>query len=167
MSLPEIYVIHPNGCGKDPTITFNGLTCDMSRGGLFKDNLSTSFIPGGVYDVSANAAFHDFGYTQVAGKVGLESLKLNLPKETDNGGNNGTLDNEILKDLTVAEISAYNFTWLGMLGLDVRRTNFSEIGGMKLGQENMMSVLKRNKMIPSLSWAYTAGSRWCKSILFP
>ena len=163
MSLPEIYVIHPNGCPQDQSITFSGLTCDISRGGIFKDNQSTSFISGAVYNLDANAAFHDFGFRGVAGKAGLESFELNLPKETDSG----TPKESSLKDLTVIEISQYNFTWLGMLGLDIRRTNFSDIGGMGMGQESMLSMLKRKNVISSLSWAYTAGSRWCKSTGFP
>jgi hypothetical protein len=154
-SLPEAYLIHPGGCAKISDITFNGMSCEDSRGGLFKSNLSTSYVNISVYDVSANAAFHTFGFTKLPAHIGRDFFELNLPKTVVNTVNpsSGRLDN-----LIVAGIKDLNYTWLGMLGLDARESYFSGLGGFSTPQDTLLTRLKRNGLIPSLSWSYTAGS---------
>ena len=160
-SLPELYAIHPNGCKQAmaKNMTFDGLQCDISRGGIYNHNASVSYHQSNqMYDFSINAAFHDFGFMRAPGLVGLESFVLNLPNKSSSDNNS----NDTLKDLLVAGISDYNFTWVGMLGLDVQGTNLSGFGGMGVPLPTMLGKMKQNKLIPSLSWAYTAGCHGCK-----
>jgi hypothetical protein len=103
MSLPEFYLIHPNGCSTAPKINYNGLPCESSRGRIFNHNISMSYVPKTVYDFSTNAVFHNYGFKQVFGQVGWDSFQLNRPKESSNNGNK-------LDHLTIAEISTWNFT---------------------------------------------------------
>ena len=142
-------------------MSFGGLSCSVSRGGIFNHSMSTSYVGGKLYNFSAYAVFHDFGFNQIAGQVGLESFEFNTPKET------GDNSSKVLKDVIMTEISDFGFTWLGMLGLNDRRTNLSDIGGMKAPQETTLHALKRQNIIPSVSWSYTAGSRWCKLTSLP
>jgi hypothetical protein len=109
-----------------------------------------------IHDFSRNSVFHNFGFTQFPVQVGWDTLELNLPI-----ANGSEHDNPKLNELLLAEISTRNFTWLGLMGLNVQGTNLTDIGGMKQPQPTMLSILKRNNIIPSLSWAYTAGSRSC------
>jgi hypothetical protein len=160
MSLPEFYFIHPAGCARAMNKTFNGLPCDRSRGGIFNHNSSNSHVHNSIYDFSSNAVFQDFGYSMVKGDVGWDTVSLGFLKE--NAGY-GRMEN--LEHVLVAEVSSNNFTWLGMLGIDVRRTNFSDTGE-KAPQETLMSKPKRSNYIPSLSWAYTAGCYGCKYFVF-
>ena len=63
---------------------------------------------------------------------------------------------------TVALLSDYTYSWIGMLGLDARPSNFTELGGMDVPQKSLMQKLKDSKSIPSISYSYTAGSSGLK-----
>jgi hypothetical protein len=49
--------------------------------------------------------------------------------------------------------------WLGRLGLDVKPSNFSEFDNP---QRSLISTLKEEGYIPSLSYSYTAGAYYSK-----
>jgi hypothetical protein len=155
ISLPELYVVHPNGCVPLQNDTIKKMTCENARGGIFYRNLSRTHHQLGMYNFGKNAAYNDFGFTEVPGFVGWDTVKLNQPEK---GGRNPLVDS-----LLVTEIATRKYSFLGMLGLDVRPTNLSELGRND-PQENLLSQLKENDNIPSLSWSYTAGSHWCKQL---
>lgn len=51
--------------------------------------------------------------------------------------------------------------WLGSLGLNPRSMNFS--GTTPSPQAGLVQKMKTQGLIPSLSWAYTAGAKYRKS----
>jgi hypothetical protein len=165
MSLPEVYVIHPNGCVPLQNATINGMKCKEARGGIFYHNSSTSYEEKNTYNFSTghkekqtynfgkNAAFRNFGFPELPGSVGWDTITLNQP--TRDGVNSQ------IHHLIVAEMSTRHYSLLGMLGLDIRPTNLSDIGRAR-PQDNLIRKLKEYELIPSLSWAYTAGSHGCK-----
>jgi hypothetical protein len=58
----------------------------------------------------------------------------------------------------VAGIADTTFSWLGVLGLNPRPTNFSTFPNNP--QVSFVQSLKDYNNIPSLSWAYTAGAQY-------
>jgi hypothetical protein len=152
-SLSEVYAIHPNGCPDNST--FNGFSCDLSRGGIYNHSASLTYVDGSKYKLGDYATFRNYGFDQLTGLLGWESFKLSLPKAQDDQTTHPDIEHVV-----IAQISDYKLSWLGLFGLDIRPSNLSELGGRQSPQANILSTLKRQNMIPSLSWAYTAGSRW-------
>jgi hypothetical protein len=133
------------------------MTCESSRGDVFNHNVSTNYIIKSIYNFGIAAAFRDFGFATVLGQVGWDSVELDYPQKGNDIKNPNKVDH-----LTLVEITEWNYTWVGMFGLDVRPSNLSDLGGMKAPQDTLLRKLKQENLIPSLSWAYTAGSRWCE-----
>src|SRR3978361_2227266 len=73
-SLPELYLIHPNGCLKAGNKTFNGLSCESSRGGLYNHNISTTYVAQSTYDFRTYATFRNFEFPRASGQVGFDSI---------------------------------------------------------------------------------------------
>jgi len=66
----------------------------------------------------------------------------------------------ILRNTTVGGFIATD-TYLGLLGLDPRASNFSS----KAPVPSILQTLLDQSLIPSLSWGYTAGNRYRKRAL--
>jgi len=124
-------------------------TCAALRGGQFTVEDSTSWqnntaVPGSdVYEFRINPRNNSFRV-----KMGFDGLSL--------AASTGIT----LRNQTVG-VFASNNTFLGLLGLDPRPSNFT-------GQAPIPSYLQnlRNQsLIPSLAWGYTAGNRYRKRLL--
>lgn len=126
----------PQGC------TANDLSCTKGRGGIFNpDNSSTWHAENAFYQVDIE---HNLDYTAV-GPVGNDTLSL--------GTGGPTLINQAIGGLVAKDF------YLGMLGLNPRPTN-STTGSD--GPASLISSLKAQNSIPSMSLGYTAGNTYSK-----
>jgi hypothetical protein len=164
-TLPEVYLINPLGCPNTTNdIYIDGRTCPQSRGGTFDHSSSgDSYLPEAKYDLRDNAAFNNYGFTRVVAEIGYDTFKFGWRYKDSKGTNQISQNVTKVEHALVAEITAYNYTWLGMLGIDPRPTNLSAASGQFVGsQDAVLTKLKSNSIIPSLSWSYTAGSSNCE-----
>ena len=86
-------------------------------------------------------------------EYGLDTVGLGL-----NEAAGPTLDNQV-----VAAFVTESFQ-LGLLGLNVQPTNFSTFNDPI---PSFFTTLKTKNLIPSLSWAYTAGNDYSKMSFLP
>lgn len=124
--------------------------CSDSRGRIFNPNSSLTWVPNSIFNLEVET----FSELDVFGDFGFDTVSLGW---TGSGG--PKVDHSI-----VAGIGDTTFTWLGVLGLNPRPTNFSTF--LNNPQVSFIQALKNQRQIPSLSWAYTAGARYSKSALF-
>lgn len=155
-SLPEIYVIHPEGCTPLKNATVNGMSCKDARGGLFSRNSSTSYETFQSFNVGKNAPLRNFGFPTLQAFFGWDSITLNQP-------NRPGVKNPNVPKLLIAEMATRNYSLMGLLGLDIRPTYLKGLG-REQPQNGLVTEFKKFERIPSLSWAYTAGSRWRKQL---
>ena len=127
------------GCKPGDTV------CAAARGSLYNNNASSTWSPNGFWQLYNE---RNLGIN-VNGLFGNETLGLGLP-----GSNGPNLENQI-----IATIGTENF-YLGMLAVNPKRTNYTGIA--EEGQESYISSLKRQNLIPSLSFGYTAGAQYRK-----
>lgn len=85
------------------------------------------------------------GYEGV-GKYGFDNVTLGF-----NGDGGPTLQNQ-----TIASISTTDF-WLGIFGVNPRSSNFTDFNDPI---PSFVSNLRSQSLIPSTSWAYTAGNQY-------
>lgn len=123
--------------------TFNGIA---SQG--FQQNASSSWKTIGIYELTLE---QDLSGSSDAGLYGLDTIAL----ITANGVSGPSLSGQ-----TVAGIATADF-WLGSLGLGTRPGNFSVLGNETV--PSLLSSMKTQGAIPSLSYGYTAGAVYCKS----
>jgi hypothetical protein len=135
----ETYVIHPKVC----EYTTNATACSKladSRGGIYNSNLSTTYETEGIYEIwmeknlkyEANALY------------GYDSVTLGY-----DGQSMPTLKHQIIGAIS-ADIYQY-----GLFGLHPKSTNFTNI---TQNVPSYMATLYDQKLIPSVSWGYTAGA---------
>ncbi|KAL9611566.1 MAG: hypothetical protein Q9167_003785 [Letrouitia subvulpina] len=130
-------VLEGRGC------QLNDESCAQSRGGLYNSNTSSTWSPKGLYQLFNG---RNLGIDAV-GLFGNETLGLGLP-----GSGAPTLEKQI-----VAGIGNQAF-YLGMFGINPKRTNYTGIE--EEGQASIMTSLKDQNLIPSISWGYTAGAQY-------
>lgn len=145
---PSTWVILPGGCPLGIPGTSPSLTCSESRGGLFRPSQSVTWSDLGNYSLGIEA---NLGYND-PGKYGLDTLALNF-----SGG--PTLNSQI-----VAGIQTFDY-YTGIFGLSSHPINLSN---QPINLSNppanystypsFLTSLKSLNLIPSLSWAYTAGA---------
>ncbi|KAK4896171.1 hypothetical protein LTR49_028179 [Elasticomyces elasticus] len=104
----------------------------LANGGLFQLNTFEESLLG----LSGNAYY------------GFETINLSLP-----GSGLPTLQSQVIAGF------ASNAFWLGSLGVSPVPFNFTNLDEP---QPSMMGTLKKQSLIPSTSWAYTAGA-YCKN----
>ncbi|KAF2220413.1 aspartic peptidase domain-containing protein, partial [Elsinoe ampelina] len=131
------WVVAPRGCPASYPDQ-----CPDQRGALFTSNDSSTWKGRDVFQLGLN---QNLGYT-ASGSFGFDKLTLGW-----SGSGGPTDDNAI--------IAWYIGTtyWLGIFGLKPQATNFTDINNP---QTSFMSRLKDRNLIPSLSYAYTAGNRY-------
>ena len=138
----QTWVVLPQGCtASDPP------GCFTLRGGEFLTNQSTTWAPN---NGSVNGFFElgiekNLGYTG-NGAFGYDTVTLGWQ-----GSGGPSLQQQI-----VAGIATKGF-YLGLFGLNPRPTNFYTFDNPV---PSYMTNLKSRSMIPSLSWAYTAGNQY-------
>lgn len=131
-SIPQPYVILPQGCiSTDPS------NCPGARGTTFNFNVSSTWQNLGPFPL----AFEQNLGIYENGNFAFETVSL--------GSNVPTLDYQM-----VVGIATKAF-FLGMLGLRPAPTNLTNLNDPI---PSLMQNLKSGGHIPSLSWAYTAGS---------
>jgi len=131
-----IWVVTPQGCGKrDPT------SCSDDRGGLFNSNKSSTWAQNGMYEIWNE---QNLGMSE-KGLWGNETVGLAVQ-----GSGGPTLQNQV-----VAGIVTDNF-YLGMFGVNPKPTNHTTFASGP--QDSYMTGLKKQNLIPSTSFGYTAGA---------
>lgn len=147
----ETWVPIPAGCdgtlaGVSNCGTLRGIdNYDGSPSKGFETNNSSSWKTIGIYELSAEQNL--FGADNNTGIYGTDSLSLDaLPS-----GSSPQLSSQ-----TIAGITTGDF-WLGSLGLGIASANFSTESSLI---PSMMSTLKNQSVIPSLSYGYTAGAHY-------
>lgn len=126
----------PNGCNA------NDLSCTKGRGGTFNpDNSSTWHAPSSFYMMDIE---HNLNYT-AQGPVANDSLSL--------GTGGPTLTNQAIGGLVAKDF------YLGMLALNPRPTNFTTGSD---ASASLITSLKSQNLIPSMSLGYTAGNNYRK-----
>lgn len=140
------WVVIDEGC----TVANPNLTnCGNERGSLFHRSNSTSWSTqrltgGGLYSLNT----FEESYLGLGGNAyyGFETINLGLP-----GSGMPTVSNQV-----VAGFGTNDF-WLGSLGLSPIPFNFTDLNDP---QPSLLSTLRNESLIPSLSWAYTAGAHY-------
>jgi Eukaryotic aspartyl protease len=144
-SLSETYLVGSGGnaaeggCPKNISSNRGGFQCDTSRGGLYNRFRSNTFEA--VANTQNNS---NYASKKLKGVLGREVL-------TVGSAQNGTVS-------SVVVFTSWDFTWVGLLGLNPRSgiSSKTEQGGN--AEPNLMQQLKASYQIPSLSYGYTAGS---------
>jgi len=133
----QTLVVIPQGCpsGFMPD-------CATSRGWLYDKNKSTSWGEKGLFGLRLEQNLLAAG----AGDFGFDSVGVNAQ-----GQGGPTLDHQLLGGF------AGNAFFLGIFGLNPRATNYSDFNNPV---PSLMTNLKNNGSIPSLSFGYTAGARY-------
>ena len=124
-------------------------SCVNVRGGTYDFDMSSTWQPLGTFELvlERNLDITD------PGQFGNDVVGLGLP-----GTGGPTLENQV-----VGGIATQKFL-LGMFGVNPKPTIFSSVGD---GQASYMTTLKNQSLIPSLSFGYTAGARYRKSLALP
>ena len=149
------WVVPSSGCPPNTPGINPSLTCSRSRGGLFDSTLSKSWVDFGNYSLDASV---NLGYDASA-SYGLDIVALGLSKAT--GG--PTLQSQVVAGLN------NNLFYTGFFGLSNQPSNFtassdsSNLTGT-IPYTSFLATMKSQNLIPSLSWAYTAGARYGECI---
>ena len=131
------------------------MTCAQSRGELFDPSLSTTWSPLGNYSLEIEA---NLGYDTVA-SYGLDTVALGFSNDT--GG--PTLQGQV-----VGGLEPYLF-YTGVFGLKNQPTNFTASNDQfnltnTKPYSSFLTTMRNQNLIPSLSWAYTAGAMYSKYV---
>ena len=141
----DTWAISPGGC--PPGVpTGRSSTCSDSRGGLFNVSLSSSWHGLGNYSLGIDT---NLGYGNLSGSYGLETVSLGFSDSI--GG--PTLDSQVVTAL------AAKYYYIGLFGLNHQATNLSDFTNP---HPSFLRTMKTKDLIPSLSWAYTAGAPYRK-----
>ena len=138
----SLWAVSPQGCPKeDPPEN-----CADSRGGLFNSNQSQTWNGLGINGLGPNEV--NLGYND-SGLYGTDTLSLGF--NSASGG--PTVDSQV-----VAAFANYDY-YLGSFGLSNQPTNLTN---MTEPMPSYLTSLQSKDLIPSLSWAYTAGAHYRK-----
>lgn len=141
----QTWAVAPEGCGSgDPT------DCPQLRGGEYNYLNSSTWISNlannttQIYYLTLES---NLGYDASAkGRYGFDDITLGFQ-----GTGGPTLRNQ-----SIAGIAAKQY-YMGIFGLTPRATNFTSDGN---AIPSFMDNLRAQSMIPSISWAYTAGNQY-------
>ena len=132
----------PSGCPND---TSPSSSCQQARGGLFDPKRSSSWKSFVNYSLELEV---NLGYNDTA-PYGLDTVAL---------GFNDTLGGPALKSQIITDVATNDF-YLGAFGLGHQDTY---LGNFTNRRPSFLTAMKEEGLIPSLSWAYTAGARYRK-----
>jgi hypothetical protein len=144
----ETWAVLPDICNNESSQATCRDSVGTARGLLFNESQSTTWKPQNpsVYDLGLET---NLNYTG-RGLYGLDTIGLGV----DNSSG-PALPNQIVAGLVTDEF------YVGMLGIGPRPTNFSGFGDP---QRSLLETLRDEKLIPSLSWSYTAGAPYRKYV---
>jgi hypothetical protein len=139
----QTWAVDPAGCtSTDPT------DCASERGRFYNNSASTTWVPN-LANSSTQIYYLDLesslGYTG-KGRYGFDNITLGY---IGNGGPS-------LQNQTVASIATKDF-FLGLFGVKPRSSNFTSFDDPI---PSFMQNLRSQSLIPSSSWAYTAGNQY-------
>ena len=151
------WVILPQGCPPDTPGIEPSLTCSQSRGEIFDISGSKTWSVLGNYSLGIEA---NLGYSNI-GDYGLDTVALGFTNAT--GG--PTLQGQV-----VAGLASYDY-YTGLFGLGDQPVNFTASNDINnltgtTPHPSFLATLKSQNLIPSLSWAYTAGAIYRECVLF-
>ena len=132
-SISATWLILPVGCVP------SSLSCPSERGTLYNVTASSTWREQGNHILSLGEDL----ITTAAGTFGTDTVGI---------GNGGP----VLPNQVVAGIATGQF-WLGMLGVNPKATNYTPTDP---GQPSLMTTLRQQNFIPSLSYGYTAGNQY-------
>lgn len=137
----QTWVILPEGCLQTDTI------CPDARGRVYNQSKSTTWsqLGKGYFELSVEQHLN----ISANGLYGHDTLGLGVK-----GSGGPTLQSQI-----IGGIGAEQY-YLGMFGVNPKSTNFT---GLDEEQPSYLASLKDQKIIPSLSFGYTAGAQYRKS----
>ena len=144
-------VIDPGGCPPGTQGITPSLTCPQSRGELFNASLSSTWSSKGNYTLDLET---NLGYVAAA-TYGLDTVALGVSNDT--GG--PSLPGQVVASLTTS------LFYTGLFGLRNQPTNFTDSQDSSnltgtVPYPSFLTTLKNQNLIPSLSWAYTAGAAY-------
>ena len=144
-------MVDPSGCPPGIPGTSGPSSCPDSRGGLFNISRSASWhaLGNDTLEVDAN-----LGYGNLSGTYGLDSITL--------GFSNSVGGPELQSQIVTALAPKHYFN--GLFGLNHQATNISNFSDP---HPSALTTMKQNNVIPSLSWAYTAGAQYRELFLIP
>lgn len=116
--------------------------CADSRGRLFNENTTVTFVPNSKYTLGVEA---NLGLDSAV-SYGYDTITLGWQ-----GSGSPTLEHQI-----IAELADPRY-WIGSFGLNPRPTNFTSFVNP---QPSAMQTLRTNEQIPSVSYGYTAGAHY-------
>jgi len=140
-------VVTPGGCPAGEAGTDPSLTCSQSRGGLYDPGQSKSWHILGNYSLGLESTL---GYGDLTAAYGEDTVALGF---TDSNGG-ATLDSQIVAGIET------DYYYTGVFGLGNQGTNLTNFTDPR---PSFLTTMKAKNLIPSLSWAYTAGARYRKS----
>ncbi|KAF2427566.1 acid protease [Tothia fuscella] len=130
-----VWVVHPQGCTSD-----DNADCGNARGTLVLNNRTQTWVEKGTYDLQL-VEEEKLGYSG-AGLYGWDTVEL--------GWATGL---PVLPQQIITEIATKDF-YIGVFPLSPWPVNFTELDN---STPSLLSRLKNQSHIPSLSWGYTAG----------
>ena len=134
------WLVLPLGCERQP------LNCPDHRGNLYFSNESTTWKETGNYRLG-----NEENLNLTNGAIwGNDTIGLGLQ-----GSGGPTLDNQ-----NIAGINTLDF-YVGMFGVNPKPTNFTGLEGDQ--RDSYMTSLKKQNLIPSISFGYSAGAQYRKS----
>ncbi|KAE8446267.1 hypothetical protein EG329_012353 [Mollisiaceae sp. DMI_Dod_QoI] len=144
-----IWVVISEGCvDVNPSLA----NCPNERGYLFQSNLSTSWSTQGIQNGIDGAIFslntYEESFLGLSGNAsyGYDTINLGLP-----GTGLPSLQKQVIAGLWTDDF------FLGSLGLSPVPFNFTNLNDP---QPSMLSALYNQSLIPSRSWAYSAGAHY-------
>ncbi|ESZ97340.1 hypothetical protein SBOR_2270 [Sclerotinia borealis F-4128] len=146
---PATLVVLPGGCTTN-AIDPVPADCADSRGGTFNNTSSKTWIDQGIFGI--NGVRYGFeanlGYNFDA-DYGLDTLGL---------GYSDSADGPTLKNQTVAAYALASPLFTGVFGLGRQPVIYQTFGNVSV--PSFFQSLRNQKLIPSLSWSYTAGAKY-------
>ncbi|KAI4105400.1 MAG: hypothetical protein LQ339_003464 [Xanthoria mediterranea] len=131
------WVVTPGGC--DPPSS----TCTEARGGIFNQNQSSTWKDLDLFTLNLEQNLNH----NESGAFGLDTISLGLSNATAGP----TLDSQIIAGIETPH------WYTAVFGLQQRPMILDEFSQP---QQSFLSALRARNLIPSLSWAYTAGARY-------
>lgn len=136
------FVVSPLGCpATEPA------NCTQTRGGTFDSSKSKSWKTIGNYSLGLE---QNLGYNELS-TYGFDALALGLTEAIGSS----TLQSQVIADI---ETDDY---YMGIFGLSNQPYNFTNFQDP---HPSFLTTMRNKNWIPSLSWAYTAGAKYRKSI---
>ena len=145
----DTFVVTPLGCPPGAPGISDHLSCSQSRGDLFIPSHSSSWSEIGNYSLGVD---ENLGYDAPA-IYGLDTITL---------GSSNFTTGPTLHSQVIAGLATDGF-YTGMFGLGSQPTTFAASSSptnitKTMHSQNFLGSLKTSNLIPSLSWAYTAGA---------